>query len=103
MEADITPGYKSDHSLVSLKISLHSNSRGRGFWKLNTSLLTETEFINQIKSTIQQTKDEYANDTFVVLNLLWEMVKMKVGEESIKYEASKKKNEKGARGYRTFN
>ena len=78
VEADIMPGYKSDHSLVTLKLSLHSNARGRGFWKLNTSLLNETEFINQIKSTIQQTKDEYANDEFVDPKLLWEMIKMKV-------------------------
>ena len=51
--------------------------------------MTETEFINQIKSTIQQTRDEYANDEFVDPNLLWEMVKMKVREESMKYGASK--------------
>ena len=56
------PGYKSDHSdLVTLKLS---NTSGRGFWKLNTSLLTESEFINQIKSN-QQTKHEYASDEFV--------------------------------------
>ena len=86
VEADIMPGYKSDHSLVTLKLSLHSNARGRGFWKLNTSLLNKTEFINQIKLTIQQTKDE-----FVDPKLLWEMIKMKVREESMKYGASKKK------------
>ena len=91
VEVDIMPGYKSDHSLVTLKLSLHSNARGRGFWKLNTSLLNETEFINQIKSTIQQTKDEYANDEFVYPKLLWQVIKMKVREESMKYGASEKK------------
>ncbi|CAH3177276.1 unnamed protein product, partial [Porites lobata] len=30
-------GYKTDHSMITLQISLHSNTRGRGFWKLNTS------------------------------------------------------------------
>ncbi|CAH3177279.1 unnamed protein product, partial [Porites lobata] len=29
-------GYKTDHSMITLQISLHSNTRGRGFWKLNT-------------------------------------------------------------------
>ena len=39
--ADIVPGYKTDHSMTMLCLSLHSNLRGPGFWKLNTSFLTE--------------------------------------------------------------
>ena len=68
--------------MIVLEISLHSNTRGRGFWKLNTCFLIETEYINQIKMIIQQTKDEYRED---------EMIKMKVREGSIKFGASKKK------------
>ena len=34
--ADISPGYKTDHSIITLQISLQFNNRGRGFWKLNT-------------------------------------------------------------------
>ena len=52
--------------MIVLEISLHSNTRGRGFWKLNTSFLIETEYINQIKLIIQQTKDEYREDEFIV-------------------------------------
>ena len=37
--ADILPGLKTDHSLLTLSISSHSNPKGRGFWKLNTSFL----------------------------------------------------------------
>ena len=39
-------GYKTDHSMITLQISLHSNTRGRGFWKLNTSFLSEIEYVN---------------------------------------------------------
>ena len=35
---DITPGFQTDHSMISLNISSHTNKRGPGFWKLNTSL-----------------------------------------------------------------
>ena len=77
--------------MITLKISSHCNTRGRGFWKLNTSFLSEAEYINQIKLNIQQTKDEYCNDESVGPHLLWEMIKMKVREESIKFGASKKK------------
>ena len=54
----IHQGYKSDHSMIILKLSLHSNSRGPGLWKLNASFLTELDYINQIKETIQETLDE---------------------------------------------
>ena len=91
VSADILPGYKTDHSMITLQISLHSNNRGRGFWKLNTSFLNDIEYVNRIKSVINQTKVEYAQDDTVNPNLLWEMVKLKVREESLKYGTSKKK------------
>ena len=77
--------------MITLQISLHSNNRRRGFWKLNTSFLNDTEYVNQIKSIIKQTKDEYAQDDTVNPNLLWEMVKLKVREESLRYGTFKKK------------
>ena len=78
--------------MITLQISLHSNTRGQGFWKLNTSSLSETEYVNQIKSTIAQTIDECSQDNTVDLGLLWEMVKMKVREASIIYGTTKKRN-----------
>ena len=92
INAEILAGYKTDHSMITLQISLHSNTRGRGFWKLNTSSLSETEYVNQIKSTIAQTIDECSQDNTVDLGLLWEMVKMKVREASIIYGTTKKRN-----------
>ena len=56
---DIVPGYKKDRSMITLRLSLHSNPRGPGFWKLNISFLTELEYINQIETTIQETYDEH--------------------------------------------
>ena len=41
-DTDIIPGFKTDHSMITLNLSLHSNPRGNGFWNLNTSLLTDT-------------------------------------------------------------
>ena len=78
--ADILSDFKMDHSLITLNISLHSNPRGRGFWKLNTSFLTDTDYIAIIKLTIEQTRKEYRNDDLVNPSLLWEMIKMKVRE-----------------------
>ena len=47
--------------------------------------------MNRIKLIINRTKEEYANDETADPRLLWEMVKMKVREESIKFGAHKKK------------
>ena len=53
--------------------------------------LKDIEYVNRIKLIINRTKEEYANDETVDPSLLWEMVKMKVREESIKFGAHKKK------------
>ena len=76
--------------MVSLRLSIHSNHRGPGFWKLNTSLLSDIEYVNLIKATIQKTASGYKNDATVNPALLWEVIKLKVREKSIYYATSKK-------------
>ena len=89
--ADILPGFKTDHSMITLNITLHSNPRGPGFWKLNTSLLSDTEYIDLIKQTIAQTQEEYKNDESINPALLWDMIKLKVREKSLSFAAAKKR------------
>ena len=91
VRVDILPGYKTDHSMITLHISLHSNNRGLGFWKLKTSFLNDSKYVNLIKLIINQTKVDYVQDDTVNPNLLWDMVKMKMREESLIYGTSKKK------------
>ena len=92
---DIVPGYKTDHSMITLDLSLHANSRGPGLWKLNTSLLTETAYVNLIKTTIKEVQDEYENDDMVNSALLWDMIKLKIREKSLKYAMNKTKKTMG--------
>ena len=89
--ADIVPGFKTDHSMITLNVALHSNPRGKGFWKLNTSLLSEMKYVQEIKTTIESTVShgQYKDDTSVNPVLLWEMIKLKVREKSISYAAYK--------------
>ena len=88
---DIVPGYKTDHSMVTMEITTNANPRGPGFWKLNTSFLSDIDYISKIKDTIQQTKNEYSNDPFVSPALLWEMIRLKVRESSLYYSKERKK------------
>ena len=86
---DVVPRDNADHSMILLKIALHYNPRGRGFWKLNISLLKEEEYLKLIKTTICQTKSKYQFDNSVNPALLWDMIKVKVREKSIAYAAAK--------------
>ena len=82
---DITMGFKTDHSLITIRAAVHSNQRSPGYWKLNTSFLSDANYVNQISTTIKKVADEYVNDYNVNLALMWEMIKLKICEQSIKY------------------
>ena len=90
-KADILPGYKTDHSLCTMEVNYHSNKRGPGFWKLNSALLSENEYINAVKATIAQTLTQYENDAEVDEVLLWEMIKLEIIATSIRYSNTKMK------------
>ena len=53
-EADIVPGYRTDHSMITFRINTARKPRGPGYWKLNTvtHLLTETQYVELIRKTI---------------------------------------------------
>ena len=57
---DIEAGYRTDHSLVCLEIDTKLEKRGRGLWKFNTSLLRNEEYIQIVKSTLQECIELYA-------------------------------------------
>ena len=52
--ADILPGYKTDHSLITIHLAGNNNPRGPGFWKLNTSFLLASEYIELIKKLLMK-------------------------------------------------
>ena len=53
-EADIVPGYRTDHSMITFRINTARNPRGPGYWKLKTvtHLSTETQYVELIRKTI---------------------------------------------------
>ena len=85
LEADILPGFRTDHSLITLCIGTKTNPRGPGFWKLNTHFLRDLEYINLIKNTINEVSNDYKDGETVDPVLLWEVLKMQIRASSIKY------------------
>jgi len=59
-KVEIIPGMFSDHSAIYMDIDFSRFIRGRGFWKLNTSLLKQEEYVNLVKKTIKRVVSQYA-------------------------------------------
>ena len=89
-KADILPGYKTDHSLITLHLANNTNPKGPGFWKLNTSILLDGEYVDLIKETINGVANDYKNDTEVDAILLWDTIKMQIRSSSLYYAKIKK-------------
>ena len=58
--AEIKPGFCSDHSGIELDIDFSRFIRGRGFWKFNSSLIKDPNFLTLIKETIRRVVAQYA-------------------------------------------
>ena len=85
----ISPGNSSDHSLISFNIDLtNTQRRGKGFWKFNNSLLTDTEYISMIKDVIANIPIELETDN---KNTLWEFAKCRIRTETMVYSSMKAK------------
>ena len=86
----VLPGYKTDHSLISIHLANNANPRGPDFWKLNTSFLLDEEYVGLIKKTIIEVANEYANDNEIDAILLWDTMKMQIRSSSLNYARRKK-------------
>ena len=85
---NIISGFRSDHSIITLKLLIPSMQRGPGFWKFNCSLLADRNYVQMIRETLQICKEKYVD---INAQLYWEMVKMEIRGKSISYSTWKKK------------
>ncbi len=84
----IQPGLHSDHSILIIEIGNDNPSRGKGFWKFNTSLLHDT-YVRKIKEIIQKCNLEY--NSIANKGLIWELIKMEIRSFTLPYCVQKKK------------
>ena len=104
----IIPGYRSDHSRVSLRLNLSDQKRGKGLWKFNCSLLKDKNYLESINNVIQDVTHEYACSVYAesyltnIQNreniqtkindaLFLETLLMKVRSHTITYSITKKR------------
>ena len=56
-DCTIIPGFKSDHSIVTMNIHLTSEQRGPGYFKINNSLLLQDNYQEKIRNAIRETAE----------------------------------------------
>ncbi len=86
----IAPAPTPDHQAVIACFSLQERKRGRGYWKLNTSILKDVEYKHEVSSIIKNTIAEYSNVP-AHKRYIWDLIKIKIKEFSIKYCIIKKR------------
>ena len=102
---EIKPGYRSDHSIQELSFSISKFKRGRGTWKLNTSFLKESCFVDLVNRCIKEEYQNYAIPVYsrqylnnitnniqllIDYDLFLEVILLRIRGESIKYGSRKK-------------
>ncbi len=86
-ECNISTGFKSDHCSTNINIGTTDNARGRGFWKFNTSLLQDTNYVNSVKQWIDETVNNVDNKNLNP-NTLWDFLKCQIRSMTMKYSAN---------------
>ena len=59
-KAAIIPGYRSDNSIIEINVTTCKFTSGKGVWKLNTSLLKDSDFLTLVNKTIDTEITNYA-------------------------------------------
>ena len=86
-QSDIAPSFRSDHSIPWITLAKGSTPRGTGFWKFNSTLFKDKEFVEIIKDTITlEVAQGYSS-----VRQTWEMIKMAVQGTTIQYATRKNK------------
>ena len=84
------PGIQSDHSLLYININGGQEiKRGKGFWKWNSGLVHDLEYVNGVKQIIRQKLLELS--TLEDLSAKWELIKLSIRNYTIPYCSRKKK------------
>jgi hypothetical protein len=74
----------SDHNPITLQLYIkNQQTRGKGFWKFNTSLLTDETYMKKIKQIIETTNAKYKE--IKNKGLLWDVIKTEIRGASISH------------------
>ena len=87
-KAEIVTSVSTDHAAITLH--LHSESvrtYGPAFWRMNTSLLLDENYVKEIRKSIEKWQDDYYNKEDA--QNLWEYLKYQIRQFTISYSKNK--------------
>ena len=107
-DCNIKSSYRSDHSIIELKICLSKFNHGKGVWKMDNTLLKNKDYLDLINKVIIEEKFKYAlpiysceyintNDDIqltIECDLFLEVLVMRIRGETIKFGSYLKKQQK---------
>ena len=85
----VQPGLQSDHSIINLKINNSPQSRGKGFWKFNSSLLHDVTYVNNIKEIVREKTFDLA--LMEDKGLKWDSIKCEIRGATLAHSFTKNK------------
>ena len=89
IKSDIKPVVCGDHNAVSIVFKSNIISSGPGFWKFNTSLLTKSDYCDEVRKIVLDVIKE-KNESCMSWRETWELCKIKIREYSIDYNRNLK-------------
>jgi len=108
-DADIIYGYRSDHSIINLELEFKKETRFKNYWKFNSTLLRDLNYINKVHETIKEIKKQYTalvynkdeiekipiEDLQLLISdqLFFDTLIMEIRKMTLEYSAKRKKEE----------
>ena len=81
---DIVSAIKTDHSAITLQLhKIEEGGKGPGFWKMNTSMLNDAAYVEEVKEKILIWKEEAKEISDK--RVIWDWIKYNVRLFSIDY------------------
>ena len=88
---EITEPVKSigviDHNALKATLHVRVQPKGSGYWKLNNSILNDSDYKKGLLETIDSTKKTYGN--LISKQMFWEILKINIREFSMKFSKIK--------------
>ena len=76
----------TDHKGVLIEFCDHEMSRGPGYWKFNQSLLSDVNYVELVKGTIEKVRRDFSDCSY---QLRWDLCKIQIKEVSLAYSKRK--------------
>ena len=85
----VHPMVKTDHDVVQIDFALDFQKRGPGYWKMNTKLLQDKDYLEKINKLLDIELEQ--KELYKSKKDHWEIIKLMIRGTTLQYSARKKK------------